>query len=223
MRILAIDTSTTRGSVALVDGGRVQAVVRLDAGQGRALAPAVLEVLGPQRTDAFDAIALSIGPGSFTGLRIGLSFVKGLVLAVPRPVLAVSTLELIEAAARPYAGSAPVLAAIDARNGEVFARLAGVIEEGLQRVDAVSAFLLERPAGIIAGEPPAALIAALPAWTAQPSEPGAVPLAVVLAGLAAPRLLAGEGRDPAPLQPSYGQPAAVDRKRPAVDTPASHT
>lgn len=218
MRILAIDTATARGSVALTEDARVLASAVLDAGQGRALAPAIRDVLAAHGgLAAVDGVALSIGPGSFTGLRIGLAFVKGLVIAEPKPVVAISTLELITRAA----GGAAVLAAIDARNGEVFARLDGIMEDGLRRIDAVVAALDGHPPGILAGEPPPALEAALPGWARAPASD--VPLAITLAALAEPRFRAGEGRDPADLQPSYGQPAAVDRKRATVDTPASHS
>jgi tRNA threonylcarbamoyladenosine biosynthesis protein TsaB len=217
MRILAIDTGTRRGSVALVDGARVLGAAWLDDTHGRALAPRVAALLAAEGgLAAVQGITLSIGPGSFTGLRIGLAFVKGLVLATPRPVLPVSTLALL-AYGRGEGG--PVLAAIDARNGEVFVRLEGLLPDGLRRVDELPALLPH--AGSIVGEPPPALLERLPGWTAL--EPSAEPLAVALAALARGPLEAGEGRDPAALQPSYGQVPAVDRPRAVVDTPASHS
>lgn len=217
MRILAIDTGTRRGSVALVDGERVLGAAWLDDTHGRALAPRVAELLAAHGGLAsVEGITLSIGPGSFTGLRIGLAFVKGLVLALPRPVLPVSTLALL-AYGRGEGG--PVLAAIDARNGEVFVRLLPDLPDGLRRVDELPALLPS--AGSIVGEAPAAMLERLPGWAAL--EPSAEPLAVALAALARGPLEAGEGRDPAALQPSYGQVPAVDRPRAVVDTPTSHS
>lgn len=221
MRILAIDTGTRRGSVALVDGERVLGAAWLDDTHGRALAPRVAALLAAHGgLVSVDGITLSIGPGSFTGLRIGLAFVKGLVLAAPRPVLPVSTLALL---AYGRGAGGPVLAAIDARNGEVFVRLEGptsdLLSDGLRRVDELPALLPS--AGWIVGEPPLALLERLPTWTVI--EPSAEPLAVALAALARGPLEAGKGRDPAALQPSYGQVPAVDRPRAVVDTPASHS
>lgn len=217
MRILAIDTGTCRGSVALVDGARVLGADWLDDTHGRALAPRVAELLSAHGgLSAVDAVALSIGPGSFTGLRIGLAFVKGLVLAAPRPVLPVSTLELL---AHGRGARGTVLAAIDARNGEVFVRLEGCLPDGLRRVDALPPLL--PAAGVVVGEPPPSLLAALPGWAAL--EPSPTPLAVALADLARGPLEAGQGRDPSALQPSYGQVPAVDRPRAVVDTPTSHS
>lgn len=217
MRILAIDTGTRRGSVALVEGSQVLGAVWLNDTHGRALAPRVAELLAAHGgLTAVEGVALSIGPGSFTGLRIGLAFVKGLVLAAPRPVLPVSTLALL---AHGRGAPGQVLAAIDARNSEAFVRLEGVLPDGLRRIDALPALL---PAtGLVVGEPPPALLEALPGWVAL--EPDAQPLAIALAALARPMLEQDQGRDPSALQPSYGQVPAVDRPRAVVDTPASHS
>jgi tRNA threonylcarbamoyladenosine biosynthesis protein TsaB len=71
--------------------------------------------------DEVEAIAVSIGPGSFTGVRIGLSAAKGFCLAADRPLVPISTLETL-AARLPYAHH-PVCAMLDARKGEVYAAL----------------------------------------------------------------------------------------------------
>ena len=218
MRLLALDTATQRGSIAVVDGVTLERCVWL--GDGRAprgndaLAPAVDALVGGE-LDRLDGIALSIGPGSFTGLRIALSFIKGLVIATPKPVAVVSTLEAFAFLA---AGALPVLAVIDARNGEVFARFESVLPEGLYRLETVVTALAGRPTGVIAGEPPPALLAALPGWH-RPAAPD--PLAPAIAHLASSRFRLGNVADVLDLQPSYGQPAAADRPRTAVDTPAS--
>lgn len=123
--MLAVDTATRTGSIALLSGGAVAAYAPLDAARthGSSLAEAVERLPGFDPA-AIDAYALTIGPGSFTGLRIGLAFVKGLALVHPRPVVPISTLEVIAKGlldAHPDARAALVL--LDARRGEVYAGL----------------------------------------------------------------------------------------------------
>lgn len=97
MIVLGIETSTTTAGVAVVDGQRVMAEHRFDVGSTHAerLMPAILQTLGAANIGFEDVkgIAVSIGPGSFTGLRIGLSTAKGLSLARGIPVVAVPSLE----------------------------------------------------------------------------------------------------------------------------------
>ncbi|MFQ6093075.1 MAG: tRNA (adenosine(37)-N6)-threonylcarbamoyltransferase complex dimerization subunit type 1 TsaB [bacterium] len=97
MVVLGIETATATEGVAVVDGRRVMAEHRSDVGSSHAerLMPIILETLGAAGLGFEDVngIALSIGPGSFTGLRIGLSTAKGLSLARSIPVVAVPTLD----------------------------------------------------------------------------------------------------------------------------------
>jgi tRNA threonylcarbamoyladenosine biosynthesis protein TsaB len=224
--VLALDTATAQGSVALIQAEGPPRVIALGArDHGRSLAPAV-QVLVEGRWSQVEGYALAIGPGSFTGLRVGLSFLKGLALAEPRPLAAVSTLALLARAARAEApnDTARLLAALDARNGEVFARLDDE-ELGLLRVDALAARLGgERGApGAIVGDAIPLLDAAVPNWRRRPA-PGL--LAGVLASWAAQ---AGSGRgdtirwtdDLQDLEPSYGQDAAVDRRLAEAGRPSS--
>jgi tRNA threonylcarbamoyladenosine biosynthesis protein TsaB len=123
--ILAIDSATTYVTAAVVQDGRVLAD-HVASGDGtaarRVLADvdAVLTAAGVD-VDALDGIAVGVGPGSFTGLRIGIATAVALGDAAGVPVAGVSTLEAIEHGA----GEAAV-AAIDARRGEVFAAGPGV-------------------------------------------------------------------------------------------------
>jgi tRNA threonylcarbamoyladenosine biosynthesis protein TsaB len=116
--VLALDTATPAASVALARDGEL-------IGERRSRASAVLadadHLLRDQALSPgdLDGIAVGTGPGSFTGLRIGLAAARGLALALDVPVAGVSTLEAL-AAATP--GALPV---IDARRGEVFTLLAG--------------------------------------------------------------------------------------------------
>lgn len=110
-------------SVALLDGERVAAEISSDDARvhSERLLPAIdrlLELAGVS-LDAVGAFAVSIGPGSFTGLRIGLATVKALAFDETRPVVAVPTLAALCAAAAGARG--PVAALLDARRGEVYA------------------------------------------------------------------------------------------------------
>ncbi len=123
MRILAVDTTTSRGSLAVVTDQGVAAESRSTSPEGHSgwLLSAVegaLERLGLRARD-LDGFAVTVGPGSFTGLRVGMSSVQGLALAAGKPCVGVVSLDLLGRAA---AGRAPTVAAlVDAQRGEVFA------------------------------------------------------------------------------------------------------
>jgi tRNA threonylcarbamoyladenosine biosynthesis protein TsaB len=122
MRLLAVETSTLAGGVALLDGDRVVGDYLLDVRvtHSERLMLAVDRALGDARWSVhdLDALAVAVGPGSFTGLRIGISTVKGLALALALPVAAVPTLDAM-AAGLPFA-ALPVCPVVDARKGEVY-------------------------------------------------------------------------------------------------------
>lgn len=131
MLFLAIDTATARGSVALARGVELLEAMSGDARQthGQRL-PGELQTLLARHgltTAAVDCFVVAVGPGSFTGLRVGIATVQGLALAHNRPVLGVSVLDtLTEVGARLAGGTdRPDLIApwIDAKRGEVFSAL----------------------------------------------------------------------------------------------------
>ncbi|AKF04340.1 tRNA (adenosine(37)-N6)-threonylcarbamoyltransferase complex dimerization subunit type 1 TsaB [Sandaracinus amylolyticus] len=120
MRTLAIDTSGDLGVVAITDGGevRVEMHTRVRSRHGETLLPTIERALALAELDvaAIDLLAVGLGPGSFTGVRIGVSTVKGLALARGTPVVGVRTTRVI---ARGLFGALRV-PVIDAHKGEVF-------------------------------------------------------------------------------------------------------
>lgn len=73
--------------------------------------------------DQLDRIGVTVGPGSFTGLRVGLAFALGLGAALDRPVIGLSTLDALAASLEPVTKSGPLAALIDARRGQVYAKI----------------------------------------------------------------------------------------------------
>lgn len=122
MKLLAVDTSTTSCSVALFRGDRLLAEEIYTAGKthSRHLMSMIRRMFERCRCKPEDigGMAVTRGPGTFTGLRIGISTVKGLASATGAPVVGVSSLAAL---AFPLALHAcPVVAMIDARRGEVY-------------------------------------------------------------------------------------------------------
>ena len=128
MKILGVDTSTPIGSIALIDGDNVVAEHTLDIVQAHSsrLMPAIDSVLkwGDITVDALDGCAVGIGPGSFTGIRIGVATVKSICYAVDKPIVGVSTLEAIAYNLR-WSNSV-ICPLLDARRSETY----GAIFEG---------------------------------------------------------------------------------------------
>jgi tRNA threonylcarbamoyladenosine biosynthesis protein TsaB len=125
MRILAIDTSTRTESVAVLEDGIVLAEVYTTSEQTHAkrLLSAIDATLhmAALKTEACDALAVTIGPGSFTGLRIGISTVKGLAFATGKPVAGVSSLDVL---AQQFPQSRHLVCPmIDARKKQVYTAL----------------------------------------------------------------------------------------------------
>jgi tRNA threonylcarbamoyladenosine biosynthesis protein TsaB len=99
MIVLALDTALDACAVALVEGDTVRASISepMSRGQAERLAPMARDVMAAAgaRFADLDRIAVTTGPGSFTGVRVGLSFARALALALNRPCLGVSTLEAL--------------------------------------------------------------------------------------------------------------------------------
>lgn len=119
-RILSIDTTTEFGSLALVRGGEIveEALLHSSEGFGHILYPHLERLLAKQgwKTADVDCFAAASGPGSFTGIRVGLAAAKGLGEALGKPVVAVSNLQAIA-----WFGCGELRATVvDARRGEVY-------------------------------------------------------------------------------------------------------
>ena len=125
MRLLALETATLAGGAALLDDGRLVGESRLNIAltHSERLMAVVDRLLQDCAWDtaSLDALAVSIGPGSFTGLRVGAATAKGLALAREIPVAPVPTLDAL-AATLPFA-DAPVCPLLTARRGEVYCSL----------------------------------------------------------------------------------------------------
>src|SRR5581483_8665417 len=126
MLILAIDTALDHCAAAVLDTDsgvmRAQETQSMKRGHAEALMPLVARVV-QQSGVAFtglDRIAVTTGPGSFTGLRVGLSAARGIGLAAHKPVVGVTTLSAYAAPVVSEAGEAPVISAIDARHDQVY-------------------------------------------------------------------------------------------------------
>ena len=126
MIVLAVETATREGSVALARDGRVVAEARGNAAQphaarlpGDALALLDIQALSLSEVDVF---AVCLGPGGFTGLRVGIASAQGLAFATGRPIVGISALDALGVAALEQADAAAVAGVwMDAARSEVFA------------------------------------------------------------------------------------------------------
>jgi tRNA threonylcarbamoyladenosine biosynthesis protein TsaB len=125
MKILAIDTALNACSVAIAEGNRILAHAheKRRRGHAEALLPMIeAEMMHASLTyKDLDLIAVTVGPGTFTGLRIGLAAARGIAIAAQKPIVGVTTLEVLAAAVPvPMTKERPVIATADARRGEVY-------------------------------------------------------------------------------------------------------
>ena len=128
MRVLAFDTALAACSAALFDGDRplAQQEAAMPRGQAERLMPmieAVRDAAGVALAEV-DLICVTVGPGTFTGVRIGIAAARGLALATGASVLGLTTCEAIAANVASF-GAAPILVAMDARRDEVYAQAFG--------------------------------------------------------------------------------------------------
>jgi tRNA threonylcarbamoyladenosine biosynthesis protein TsaB len=226
MVVMGIETSTLRGGVALVSeqGVLSEHLFHVRATHAERLLPSIDRLLSEAglALPELDGIAVAIGPGSFTGLRIGLSTAKGLAAAAGKAIVGVPTLEAM-AWTVPFCAH-PVCPVLDARKGEIYAALfrhqgerairlmddaALSPEELIARIHEPTVFLgdglaaygevLKRRLNELLLLPPLSL------------RGGGRPAAVAELGLR--RLLAGEADDVVRLRPRYVRPSEAELKR----------
>jgi tRNA threonylcarbamoyladenosine biosynthesis protein TsaB len=134
MRVLGIETSTMLLGAAVLDKDGLLAECRFQVTRSRSerLMPMIDRVLKEAQMEpqSLEGLAISIGPGSFTGLRVGLSTAKGLAFALGLPVVGVSTLEVLAAPLAMGRCPYPICPMLDARRQEVYAGLFHADPEG---------------------------------------------------------------------------------------------
>ena len=225
MKILGIDTSTPCGGVGLVDDQGVIAdtLLNLPVTHSERLLAAIGLVLDQSSCSLADlnGIAVSLGPGSFTGLRIGVSVVKGLAFATGLPVVGVSTLDTLAAqvAPTPYA-ICPIL---DARKAEVYTALYRY--QAGSRVKRVTPYRAMRPEELVTQIQEKTILIgdgtraygdyfrnALPSWVLFPAGPLCVPHGSVVATLGLELLQRGETLDTPAFTPIYVRSSEAEIK-----------
>jgi tRNA threonylcarbamoyladenosine biosynthesis protein TsaB len=124
MKILAVDTALGACSAAVLDGDIVLAhrFVAMERGHAEALAPMAEDAMRESGIAfaALDRLGVTTGPGTFTGQRVGLAFMRGLRVALKRPLTGITTLEAMCAAAMAEAETSFAAAIHDARRGEAY-------------------------------------------------------------------------------------------------------
>jgi len=131
MRVLAIDTALEACSAAVLDTEQPRSAVHeslaMTRGHAEALMPLIARVLERARMSVknIDRIAVTTGPGSFTGLRVGIAAARGLALAAGKPAIGLTTLAAFAAPLIAADDRLPVVVAIDARHDHVYLQIFG--------------------------------------------------------------------------------------------------
>lgn len=228
MNLLAFDTACDACSVALWRDGTVVArrARAMQRGQSEALVPMIAAVMDEAGLtfESLSAAAVTIGPGAFTGLRIGLATARAIALAAQRPVIGVSTFDAIAAGARRAAEGRHILAvAIDTKRDDLYFQTfalddspLGFTPRGEPVVMSADEAARALPAGalLLAGDGAARLAAAIGEPSRTTLAQATVPDAADVAAVAAARLAAGA--PVRPLRPLYLRPPAVRLPQPAA-------
>jgi len=224
--LLAVETSCRTSSVALLRGEELLAEEQAAAGRSGAesLLPCVDAVLrrAGLALEAVEAFAISIGPGSFTGLRIGVATLKGFAFGTELPIAPVPTLAVLARAA-PGARD-PVVALVDARRGEFYAAACRLEGEGREPLPCEPAEGVYTPEQLAPRLPPACLLVGEGvalcgerlrelAHSEVRLGPAAEPHARDVGILGARRIARGEAVSAAALVPRYVRRAEAEVKR----------
>jgi tRNA threonylcarbamoyladenosine biosynthesis protein TsaB len=236
--VIGIDTAGTAVVLAVVARGRVLAEMsRASASHCAQLPAAVEELLGRAGVGFGDleGVAVGLGPGSFTGLRVGLSYAKGISLALHCATVGVSTFDAMALAAWECADSvaegAIICPVVDARKGEVYAALYRVAADGLEKVTEALVLPLEKLVHQISGEvifggdhkarDASELRAAAGRWSAVLEQTELDSRGRFVAALGAQRLSRTQADSPAALEPLYVRSAEATFKPPAASSRAA--
>jgi len=221
MLVLGIETSTRPGSAAVCRDAVCLAQVPLDHDglrHAQALPPLVAKLLGDHSltTDDLDLIAISQGPGSFTGLRVGIAFAKTLAWAAGCQLVAVDTFTAIAAHAPVPADTRSLWVAADAHRKELFVRPCSRRADGRWTPDQDHSIVntedwcqLLQPQETVVAATPGLLDEFLPDHiTSQPAAESIARLGQVAAQ-------AGQLADPVTLEPLYLRKSAAEESRPS--------
>ncbi|WP_343031168.1 tRNA (adenosine(37)-N6)-threonylcarbamoyltransferase complex dimerization subunit type 1 TsaB [Roseospira navarrensis] len=224
--VLALDTAAGACSVCLWRAGTVLAeeTQAMAHGHAEALAPMVDRVARAAGVGLAElgAVAVTVGPGSFTGLRVGLAFARGLGLAVGCPVLGATTTAVLAAMARAPSESSgvPIAVVLDARRAEVYLQVFNA--DGTPRgapvsvaPEAVADRLPDGP-GRITGDGSALLPRPLPPEWVEAPDPARPPAPAILAAL-----VSAPGAETVPPRPLYIRPPDATLPPPNARAPAS--
>ncbi len=225
MLVLAIDTSTDRLGLALRRDETPLGELHLELGRRHAekiliALDGLLSDLGVRPRD-LKGVCVSLGPGSFTGLRIGLAFAKGMAVATGAPLVGVPTLDVLAHGAEPWVG--PVIACLDARRNEVYFCAYHLGAGGAERMDAeyqvgspaevVARCRVLGPRVLVVGTGAEAVRSAAGPDVLVARRGFALPRAGVLAELGVEALRRGEGVDPDHVEPIYVRRSDAEIRR----------
>lgn len=225
MKVLGIDTSTSCGSVGLIDDDWIlsEYLLNIPVTHSERLLGTIEHVLKEARLTVgdLDGWAVSLGPGSFTGLRIGVSAVKGLAFATQKPVAGVSTLDVL--ASQISSTSYLICPMLDARKGEVYAAFYRYVERNELKRE--SAYWAIKPEDLVKKiQEPTLFIgdgvraygnylrSSLPSFALFSPDPLNVPHGSGVAKLGLELLRKGEPLDLAHFTPLYVRPSEAEIK-----------
>lgn len=209
MKVLAIDTALGACAAAVLDS-RAGAILASESesmtrGHAEALMPLIARVMDAGRCEFadLDRIAVTVGPGSFTGLRVGIAAARGIALAANKPAIGLSTLSTLAAPHVAARSDHVILAAIDARNDQVYFQVFAPNGTTIvtPRLDRVRAAVIAVPPGpVVVTGSAAALVAAH--WPSRGTVPRVECVAAPDIGWVA-RLGAAAQEEGAPPKPLY--------------------
>ena len=220
--ILAIETTGKCGSVALLDGDRCLREIRLIERSAKSLVPTLVRLLDEEHFDGIDVVAVVVGPGSFTGLRIGVATAKTLAYALGTKIVAVDTMFTVAAGFRGVENSVRFLSVgVDAQRGDVVTQTFELSRQGPQplserRLISVAEWWGEkdRYSGIQFTGPALERFGSLaPDGVILADESLRMPMASAAGRLAATRLADDEFDDPWSLVPIYSRLSAAEERQ----------